>query len=195
MSQRTSFWLTLGTFATTLVAIAGYHGDVAAGHFIPRGQMAIVGVATLVGAVAVGGTLLAALKRPRTPTRPPVAYRGQMVVNASTAAFIVGMLVYLIIYPPTPWVFDTTLALAFVFGIMLVIPVAPADAPAVVAVLNGCAGLAGCGAGFAVGNGITVMAAALIAAAGWILAIALQRTMTRSLTSAVFAAFDERPGV
>ncbi len=195
MPQRTSFWLTLATLATTLLGIAGYHRDVAAGHFIARGQMAVVGIATLVGAVAVGATLVAVLKRPHAPPQPPVAYRGQMVVNASTAAFIVGMLVYLIVYPPTPWVFDTTLGLAFVFGIMLAIPVAPADAPAVVAVLNGCAGLTACGAGFAVGNGITVMAAALIAAAGWILAIALQRTMTRSLTSAVFTAFDERSGI
>ena len=195
MSQRTSFWLTLGTLATTLAEIAGYHGDVAAGHFIPRGQMAVVGIAVLVGAATVGGTLIAALKRPRATARPPVAYRGQLIANASTAAFIVGMLVYLAIYPPTPWVFDTTLALAFVFGMMLVLPVAPADAPAVVAVLNGCAGLTACGAGFAVGSGIIVMAAALVAAAGWILAIALQRTMTRSLTSAVFAAFEERPGI
>lgn len=195
MSQRTSFWLTVGTLATTLAEIIGYHGDVAAGHFIPRGQMAVVGIAALVGAATVGATLVAALKRPPAPARPPAAYRGQMVVNASTAAFIVGMLVYLTIYPPTPWVFDTTLALAFVFGIMLLVPVAAVDAPAVVAVFNGCAGLMACGAGFAVGSGITVMAGALVSAAGWILAIALQRTMTRSLTSALFTAFDERPGV
>ncbi|MGH7668566.1 MAG: NAD(P)(+) transhydrogenase (Re/Si-specific) subunit beta [Gemmatimonadaceae bacterium] len=191
MSTRNSFWLTLGTLGTTLFQIAGYHGAIRTGQFIARGQMAVVGAAVLIGAGTVAGTLTAVLKDPRNTAQPAVTYRGQMVVNSSTAAFILGMLVYLAFYPPTPWVFNTTLVLTFVFGIMLMIPVLNADAPGVVAVLNGCAGLSACAAGFAAGSGALVMAGALIAAAGWILAIALQRTMTRSLPGALFSAFSD----
>ncbi len=195
LSQRNSFWLTLGTLATTLFEIAGYHGAIAAGQFISRGQMAVVGFAVLVGTVTVAGTLAAAMKRPRTPAPPPVTYHGQMVVNASAAAFILGMLAYLALYPPTPWVFDTMLALAFLFGIMLLVPVRNAEAPAVVTVLNGTAGLAACAAGYAVTSGVLIMAGVLVAGTGWISAIVLQRTMTRSLASAVFSAFGEEPRV
>lgn len=191
MSQRNSYWLTLGTLACTLIEIVGYHGDIAAGHFIARREMAIVGTAVLLGTVTVAATLVAALRSPGARGRSVGAYRGQAFVNASTAAFIVGMLVYLAVYPPTPWVFDTVLALAFPFGIMLMIPVRDADAPGVVAALNGCAGLAACAAGFAAGSGVLVMAGALVAGAGWIFAIALRRTMTRSLRRAVFSAFSE----
>lgn len=194
MSQRNSFWLTLGTLGTTLSEIAGYHGDISAGRFVARGQMAVVGVAVLIGTVTVAGTLAAATKRRRGTDRPAVVYRGQRVVNASASAFILGMLVYLAVYPPTPWVFHTMVVLTLLLGIMLVIPVRAADTPAVVAALNGCAGLAACAAGFATGSGILVMAGALIAAAGWIFTIVLQRTMTRSLAGALLSAFEDGPG-
>ena len=191
MSQRNSYWLTLGTLATTLFEITGYHRDVAAGHFIARGQMAVGGVAVLLGTLTIGATVAAAMRRPVADLRPPATYPGQMVVNASTAAFLLGMLAYLTIYPPTPWVFDTVLALAFPFGIMLMLPVRDADAPAVVAALNGSAGLAACAGGFAGRSGVLVMAGVLIGGAGWIAAIVLRRTMTGSLLRAVFSAFAE----
>ncbi len=191
LSQRNAYWLTLGTLATTLYEIARYHGDVASARFIARGHMFVVGVAVLLGAVTVAGTLAAAVRRTPGAIRPAATYRGQAFVNASAAAFILGMLAYLAFYPPTPWVFDTMLALALPFGIMLMLPVREPDAPAVVSVLNGCAGLTACAAGFAVGSGVLVMVGLVVGVVGWGLAVTLQRAMTRSPFSTLFSAFDE----
>ena len=67
---------------------------------------------------------------------------------------------------------DTTgLMLSLLFGVMLLMPVGRNDAPAVVALLPGCAGLAAAISGFADGNGIVVMAGALITASGFALSM------------------------
>jgi len=191
MPRRIALWLTLCAVAIALVGIAGYHAAVTAGQFIPRAEMAALSVTVLLSTVTVAATIAAVAKRQASGPAGIIAYRGQPFVNAPTAAFILGMLAYLIVYPPTPWVFDTMLALAFVFGFMLALPIHRPDLPPVVALLNGFAGLAACAAGFALGNGLLIMAGLLVAIAGFLLAIRTRHTMTRSLYGALCTAFRE----
>jgi proton-translocating NAD(P)+ transhydrogenase subunit beta len=157
LRPRGVLWLTLGTVATTLFGIVQYHRAMLAGFYVSRVDMAAVGVEVLLGTVTIAGSLIALAKRRPWITPAPIAYRGRIFVNASTAAFIVGMLAYLIIYPPTPWVFDTATALAFALGIMLTLPIGRADIPPVVTLLNAGAGLAACAAGFVLASGLLVI--------------------------------------
>ena len=112
-------------------------------------------------------------------------------MNAPAAAFIAGMLAYLIVYPPTPWVFYTMIGMAFVFGAMLTMPMDAADAPAAVALLNAATGLAAAAAGFANRNGVLVMAGALLAAAGFTLSIVARTPVQQSPFRALLRAFSE----
>lgn len=163
--------LSLATLILASTTVAAYHRDMAAGHFIARAQMAANGLTVLLGAMVTSGAVVAFAKSNWWVAPGPATYRGQQFVNAPALAFILGMLVYLIVYPPTPWVFYTMAALSLAFGVMLLMPVGSNDAVAVVALLNGCAGLAACTSGFAQGNGIVVMAGALITASGFTLSI------------------------
>jgi proton-translocating NAD(P)+ transhydrogenase subunit beta len=187
--SRFALVLSLAALATALFMGAEYHHAILAGEFIARHEMAALGAAALLAVVTVSSTLLAATRVLGWFTPAPITYRRQELVNGPVAAFTLGMFVYLSIYPPTPWVFDTMTALAFVFGFMLMLPVGVADAPAAIAVLNACTGLAAAAAGFASGNGVLMMAGAVVAAAGATFAIIIHRPTSRPAWRTLVSAF------
>lgn len=149
--------LTLGTLVTTLFGITQYHRAIAAGQYISRPEMAALAGEVLLGTVTVAAALIVAAKRRPWITPAPIAYGAQRSVNASVAAFILGMLAYLVVYPPTAWVFDTVTALGFALGIMLAMPLEQAALQTTLEILNACAGTAACAAGFVLGSGLLVI--------------------------------------
>jgi H+-translocating NAD(P) transhydrogenase subunit beta len=82
-------------------------------------------------------------------------------------------------------------ALALLFGVLLVIPIGGADMPTVIALLNSYAGLAASAMGFALGNKLLIVAGALDGASGLILAIVMCRAMNRSFTNVLFGGFGQ----
>jgi NAD(P) transhydrogenase subunit beta len=81
------------------------------------------------------------------------------------------------------------LVLAFVFGVMLVLPIGTADMPVVMALLNSYAGLAASAMGFAIGNNVLIIAGTLNGFSGFILSVAMCKAMNRSITNVLFGAF------
>ena len=61
------------------------------------------------------------------------------------------------------------IVLAFILGILFVIPIGGADMPVVIALLNSFSGLAACAAGFVILNNVLIVAGALVGASGLIL--------------------------
>lgn len=172
--RRIALALTLIALARALDGVIGYHADITSGQFISRVEMAAIGFEVLLGTVTVAGTLVAlGIFRARVTTGP-VAYRREFITG-SLGAFILGMLVYLIVYPPTAWVFYTTIALAFVFGVLLLMPIDRADAPGAVALLNSASGLAACGAGFATSDGILILVGLVTGLTGFVLWLVVRR--------------------
>jgi NAD/NADP transhydrogenase beta subunit len=190
MQKRLAIVLSLGAFACALAGIADYHARVATGQFIPRPEMAALGMAVLFGTITVSATVVAAGRHLAWITSLPVVYRRQAFVNGPLAAFICGMLAYLVVYPPTPWVFDTMTSLAFGFGLLLMMPVDGTDGAVVVAALNALAGAAACVSGFASRNGVLIMLGAVVMAGGVIVSIVARAGAHRSLASVLFAAFS-----
>jgi H+-translocating NAD(P) transhydrogenase subunit beta len=119
----------------------------------------------------------------------PLTYRGQNLVNGALFAFILGLFAFLIMQPLSPTVFYSIVALAFVFGVMFVLPIGGADMPVVVALLNSYSGLAACATGFAIDNVVLIIAGALDGASGFILSILMSKAMNRSFGNVLFGAF------
>ncbi|HYG79817.1 MAG TPA: NAD(P)(+) transhydrogenase (Re/Si-specific) subunit beta, partial [Pyrinomonadaceae bacterium] len=103
--------------------------------------------------------------------------------------FILGLFVYLLFVPTADTAFYTMMGLAFVFGVMLVIPIGAADMPVVMSLLNSYAGLAAAATGFALSNNVLIIAGTLDGFSGFILSILMCRAMNRSITNVLFGAF------
>jgi NAD(P) transhydrogenase subunit beta len=79
--------------------------------------------------------------------------------------------------------------LAFLVGILIVLPIGGADMPVVICLLNSYAGLAAAATGFVLENYILIVAGALDGGSGFILAILMSRAMNRSFANVLFGAF------
>src|SRR3954464_12966550 len=124
MPQRIALSLTFSALAAALVGIAEYYTQLHA----PNGDLgyaktAAIGFEIILGSVTVGGTLIAAGKLQEILTSKPVTFPGQNFVNAALGLGLMGMLVYLVMNPGAEWVFYAMIGGAFVFGLLLVLPI------------------------------------------------------------------------
>jgi NAD(P) transhydrogenase subunit beta len=85
--------------------------------------------------------------------------------------------------------FFVMVGLAFVFGLLLVMPIGAADMPVVMSLLNSYAGLASAATGFVLKNNVLIIAGTLDGFSGFILSILMCRAMNRSMTNVLFGAF------
>lgn len=189
MPQRIALSLTLSALAATLVGIAEYYTEIAAGTVPTHAQMAALGFEIMLGSITVGGTIVAAGKLQEWLPSKPVTFAGQKILNGALFAFILALLVYAITTPTASWAFYTMIASALLFGILLVLPIGGADMPVVVALLNSYSGLASCATGFAIGNVILIISGSLDGSSGFILSILMSKAMNRSFTNVLFGAF------
>jgi NAD(P) transhydrogenase subunit beta len=81
------------------------------------------------------------------------------------------------------------IALALLFGVLLVIPIGSADMPVVMSLLNSYAGLASAATGFALGNNVLIIAGTLDGFSGFILSVLMCKAMNRSMANVLFGAF------
>jgi NAD(P) transhydrogenase subunit beta len=125
-------------------------------------------------------------------TGRPVTYRGQNAANAVLFAVTIGLLIYLIARPVNQTAFFVMVALAFLIGVFLVLPIGGADMPVVISLLNSYAGLAAAATGFAIGNNVLIIAGALDGASGFLLSIIMSKAMNRSFGNILFGAFGSK---
>jgi NAD(P) transhydrogenase subunit beta len=191
MPQRVAISHMFGALAATLVGIAEYHSHMLSGQAIPRPIMAALGFEVLFGALTVTGSFVAFGKLQELKWVPgrPVTYKGQNFVNALIFASAVAMFVYLVWRPDAQTVFYAMVAVAFVIGASLVLPIGGGDMPVVISLLNSYAGLAASATGFAIDNSLLIIAGALDGASGFILSIIMSKAMNRSFTNVLFGAF------
>jgi len=148
----------------------------------------------VIGGITFTGSLIAFSKLSGVITGNPVLYKGQQWVNA----ILVLILFYLGIemVASQDWllvedwqVISSIVVLAFLLGVLLVIPIGGADMPVVIALLNSYSGLAACAAGFVIENNVLIVAGALVGASGLILTNIMCKAMNRSLANVLFSGF------
>src|SRR4029453_17717862 len=91
--------------------------------------------------------------------------------------------------PAAKSLFVVMLALSFIFGVLLVLPIGSADMPVVMSLLNSYAGLASAVTGFAISNNVLIIAGTLDGFSGFILSVLMCKAMNRSITNVLFGAF------
>jgi NAD(P) transhydrogenase subunit beta len=187
MPQRTALSHAFGAFAAALVGIAEYtlHGGVTMPGFT-RGAL---GFEVMLGALTTTGSLIAAGKLQGIVRGTPVQFKGQQFLNLLLFGSMVGCFIYTCVNPAATPYFYAMVALGFIFGIMLVIPIGSADMPVVMSLLNSYAGLAAAATGFVLSNNVLIIAGTLDGFSGLILSILMCKAMNRSITNVLFGGF------
>jgi NAD(P) transhydrogenase subunit beta len=187
MPQRIALSHAFGALAAVLVGVNEY---IEKGHLgeMTNGLMGAIGFEVLFGALTVTGSLMAFGKLNEMIKGAPITYKGQNAVNISLFLVTVCMFVYLIFFPYDYTVFYAMIALSFLIGIFIVLPIGGADMPVVISLMNSYAGLAAAATGFAIDNKVLIIAGSLDGSSGFILSIIMSKAMNRSFSNVLFGA-------
>ncbi|MBV8074136.1 MAG: NAD(P)(+) transhydrogenase (Re/Si-specific) subunit beta, partial [Candidatus Eremiobacteraeota bacterium] len=186
MPQRTALSHAFGALAAALVGIGEFLVNIEELGPVKRGAL---GFEIILGALTTTGSLIAAGKLQGMIQGKPVQFRGQNIVNLTIFLAMVGCFFYFWFNPQASTVFYAMLGIAFLFGVMLVIPIGSADMPVVMSLLNSYAGLAAAATGFVLGNNVLIIAGTLDGFSGFILSVLMCKAMNRSITNVLFGGF------
>jgi H+-translocating NAD(P) transhydrogenase subunit beta len=188
MPQRTALSHAFGALAAALVGVNEYyvHGGANLGII----TMAALGFEVMLGALTVTGSLMAFAKLQGLVPGAPMIFKGQNIFNMTLLLVTVGLFIFLVaINPGSAVAFYAMLGLAFVFGVLLVLPIGAADMPVVMSLLNSYAGLASAATGFVLNNKVLIIAGTLDGFSGFILSVLMCKAMNRSMANVLFGAF------
>jgi NAD(P) transhydrogenase subunit beta len=185
MPQRIAISHAFGALAAVLVGINEF---IVKGSEITSGLMGALGFEVLFGSLTVTGSLMAFGKLQGVLRSAPMTYKGQNFVNIFLFFVTVGMFVYLVFFPQNTLVFGLMIALSFLIGIFIVMPIGGADMPVVLSLMNSYAGLAAAATGFAIDNKVLIIAGSLDGSSGFILSIIMSKAMNRSFANVLFGA-------
>jgi NAD(P) transhydrogenase subunit beta len=190
--------------AAVLIAIAVVNNPTAfgVGDPVPVGNRVELFIGTFVGAMTFSGSViafgkLAGLgKLTRLFSSAPVVFRGQHVVNLTLAVAMIGLGVSFVVAPPgNQWPsFFAMTAVAFVLGVLVIIPIGGADMPVVISMLNSYSGWAASGIGFSLNNPLLIVAGSLVGSSGAILSYIMCKAMNRSFFSVILGGFGAAEG-
>lgn len=173
-------------------AIAG-HGEV-----LPVGNRVELFIGTFVGAITFSGSVIAFGKlsgkyKFRLFQGAPVSFTGQHLLNLILAVLMIGFGVIFVM--TLHWLpFMLMAAIAFVLGVLIIIPIGGADMPVVVSMLNSYSGWAAAGIGFSLNNAMLIIAGSLVGSSGAILSYIMCKAMNRSFFNVILGGFGGEAG-
>jgi NAD(P) transhydrogenase subunit beta len=169
---------------------------------MPKGNRLELFIGTFVGAITFSGSVIAVGKlaglgkKFRLFSSAPIVFKGQHLVNLLLALVMVGFgLAFFLAPPDGQWMpFGVMTAIAFVLGVLIIIPIGGADMPVVISMLNSYSGWAAAGIGFSLNNTMLIIAGSLVGSSGAILSYIMCKAMNRSFLSVIMGGFGAAEG-
>jgi NAD(P) transhydrogenase subunit beta len=165
---------------------------------IPAGNRLELFLGAAIGAITFSGSVIAFGKlsgkyKFRLFQGAPVTFSGQHMLNLvlGLATLALGLVFTL----TGSWnAFFAMLALSFVLGVLIIIPIGGADMPVVVSMLNSYSGWAAAGIGFSLNNAMLIVAGSLVGSSGAILSYIMCKAMNRSFFNVILGGFGGEAG-
>jgi len=203
MPELVAFMHSMIGLAAVFIAVAAVaephaFGIVAKGEAIPAGNRLELFLGAAIGAVTFSGSVIAFGKlsgkyKFRLFQGAPVQFAGQHVLNLVLGLATVGLGLAFVFTESWP-AFFAMLALAFVMGVLIIIPIGGADMPVVVSMLNSYSGWAAAGIGFSLNNSMLIIAGSLVGSSGAILSYIMCKAMNRSFFNVILGGFGGEAG-
>ena len=203
MPELVAFMHSMIGLAAVFIAVAAVAepyalGITVRGAAIPAGNRLELFLGAAIGAVTFSGSVIAFGKlsgkyKFRLFQGAPVVFKGQHIVNLLLGLALVGFGIAFI--ATESWTaFFAMLALSFVIGVLIIIPIGGADMPVVVSMLNSYSGWAAAGIGFSLNNPMLIIAGSLVGSSGAILSYIMCKAMNRSFFNVILGGFGGETG-
>ncbi len=160
---------------------------------IPKGNRLELALGAAIGAITFSGSVIAFGKlsgryKFRLFQGAPVQFAGQHWLNLALGLALV-FFIYGFVVSQSWTDFVLLLVLAFVLGVLIIIPIGGADMPVVVSMLNSYSGWAAAGIGFSLNNAMLIVAGSLVGSSGAILSYIMCKAMNRSFFNVILGGF------
>ncbi|MGJ7537462.1 MULTISPECIES: NAD(P)(+) transhydrogenase (Re/Si-specific) subunit beta [Variovorax] len=198
MPELVAFMHSMIGLAAVFIAVAAVaephaFGIAIKGDPIPSGNRLELFLGAAIGAVTFSGSVIAFGKlsgkyKFRLFQGAPVQFAGQHMLNLVLGLATVGLGLVFVFTESWP-AFFAMLALAFVMGVLIIIPIGGADMPVVVSMLNSYSGWAAAGIGFSLNNAMLIVAGSLVGSSGAILSYIMCKAMNRSFFNVILGGF------
>ncbi len=189
--------------AAVLIAVAAVNNPGAFGVAdpLPMGNKLELFIGTFVGAITFSGSVIAFGKLAglgktfRLFSSAPIVFPGQHWLNLAIGLVMIGFGVAFFLTPEPNWTaFIVMTGLAFMLGVLIIIPIGGADMPVVISMLNSYSGWAAAGIGFSLNNSMLIVAGSLVGSSGAILSYIMCKAMNRSFISVILGGFGAAEG-
>jgi len=165
---------------------------------IPVGNRLELSLGAAIGAVTFSGSVIAFGKlsgkyKFRLFQGAPVVFAGQHMLNLVLGLVLLG-LIGTFMATQRMDVFVALIALSFILGVLIIIPIGGADMPVVVSMLNSYSGWAAAGIGFSLNNPMLIIAGSLVGSSGAILSYIMCKAMNRSFFNVILGGFGGDAG-
>ena len=166
---------------------------------IPTGNRLELFLGAAIGAITFSGSVIAFGKlsgkyKFRLFQGAPVQFKGQHMLNLVLGARDARASASASSLTESWLAFCAMLALAFVMGVLIIIPIGGADMPVVVSMLNSYSGWAAAGIGFSLNNAMLIIAGSLVGSSGAILSYIMCKAMNRSFFNVILGGFGGEAG-
>ncbi len=203
MPELVAFFHSMIGLAAVAIAVAAVYepwafqitvpgGAIPGGNRIELALGAFIGAVTFTGSVIAWGKLSGGSKF-RLFQGAPVQFAGQHWVNLALGLAAV-FFVFGFWHSQSAMDFWLVVALGFVLGVTLIIPIGGADMPVVVSMLNSYSGWAAAGIGFSLNNSMLIIAGSLVGSSGAILSYIMCKAMNRSFFNVILGGFGGEAG-
>ena len=203
MPELVAFMHSMIGLAAVCIAIAAVaepwaFGITSQGGLIPAGNRLELFLGAAIGAITFSGSVIAFGKlsgkyQLRIFKGAPVNFSGQHALNLVLGLLTLGLGLVFMFTESWP-AFFAMLALAFILGVLIIIPIGGADMPVVVSMLNSYSGWAAAGIGFSLNNSMLIIAGSLVGSSGAILSYIMCKAMNRSFFNVLLGGFGSEAG-